>query len=140
MIRSRVVALLVLGSLILAVAGQSSAQVKYVDEQGNTHYVGSEQLIPEQYRAKAKAIGPLPSVRVGGQQGGAPYTGSYGSGYSGGSSRIDREDAKNARNLENAAEQNLQQKREDQQKRDSFNRCVGSKRSNNGQSGTQSCF
>jgi len=53
MIRSRVVALLVLGSLILPVAGQSIAQVRYVDEKGNSHWVGSEAQVPEQYRDKA---------------------------------------------------------------------------------------
>ena len=53
MIRPRVVARLVLGSLVLAVAGQSTAQVRYVDEKGNSHWVGSEAQVPEQYRDKA---------------------------------------------------------------------------------------
>jgi hypothetical protein len=140
MIRLRTFALLVIAGLIVTPAGQSSAQVKYVDEAGNTHYAQSEAMVPEQYRAKTKAVGALPSVMMPGAQGGAPYTGSSGSSYSRGSSRIDQEDAQNRQNLQSAAEQNLQQKREDQQKRDSFNRCVGSNRSSNGQSGTQSCF
>lgn len=54
MIRSRVVALLVLGSLILAVAGQAASQVRYTDENGGAHWVASEAQVPEQYRDKIK--------------------------------------------------------------------------------------
>ncbi len=55
MIRSRGVALLVLGSLILAVAGQSAAQVRYVDEKGNSHWVRSEsQVDAERARDQAR--------------------------------------------------------------------------------------
>jgi hypothetical protein len=73
MIRSRVVALLVLGSLILAVAGRSAAQpVRYVDENGSTHYAQNESMVPEQYRGKLQGLGNLPTVRVeGSQQGGS---------------------------------------------------------------------
>lgn len=53
MVRSRVVALLVLGSLILAVAGQSAAQVRYVDDKGQSHWVQSEAQVPEKYRQGA---------------------------------------------------------------------------------------
>lgn len=52
MIRSRVVALVVLGSLILAVAGQSIAQVRYVDEKGNSHWVEFENQVPNRDRDK----------------------------------------------------------------------------------------
>src|SRR5260370_23287937 len=55
MIGSRVVALLVLGSLILAIAGQSAAQVRYVDETGGVHWAQSAEQIPEKYRGKASA-------------------------------------------------------------------------------------
>ncbi|SRR5712692_3400565 len=61
MIRSRVVALLVLGSLILAVAGQSAAQVRYVDDKGQSHWVQSEAQVPEQYKGKV-ATPSLPPV------------------------------------------------------------------------------
>jgi len=50
---SRAVALLVLGSVILAVAGQSAAQVRFVGEQGATHWVGSAEMVPEMYRQGA---------------------------------------------------------------------------------------
>ena len=57
------------------VAGQSTAQVRYVDEQGVTHWVQSADMVPEQYRAKA-ATPQLPAVRLKGTQGPAEYTGS----------------------------------------------------------------
>ncbi len=132
MICLRIFAFLVLASLIVLPAGQSSAQVKYVDEQGNTHYVQSDSMVPEQYRAKAKPIGPLPTVRAEGAQGGRPYTGLYG-GYGGssGPSMVEREAEQNAQRIRSAAEQNLEQKRQDKAKQDAFNRCVGTK---------QTCF
>ncbi|HEV8531354.1 MAG TPA: hypothetical protein VGT00_08055 [Methylomirabilota bacterium] len=129
MMRLRTLAFLLLAGLIFIPAGQSSAQVKYVDEQGNTHYVQLDSMVPEQYRAKAKPIGRLPTVRAEGAQGGRPYTGLYGSyGGNSGPSRVDREDEANAQRMRSAAEQNLQQKREDKARQDEFNRCVGTKR------------
>ena len=53
MIRLRTFALLVLVGLIVLPAGQSSAQVKYVDENGNSHWVQSENQVPERYQGKA---------------------------------------------------------------------------------------
>jgi hypothetical protein len=53
MIRLRTFALLVLAGLIVVPAGQSSAQVKYVDENGNSHWVQSESQVPERYQGKA---------------------------------------------------------------------------------------
>lgn len=85
MIRSRAAALVVLGSLVLAVAGQSAAQVRYVDEQGNAHWAQSSDLVPEKYRAAA-TLPVLPSVTYKGAQGGAVVPGG-GTSYSPSSSR-----------------------------------------------------
>jgi hypothetical protein len=124
MIRIRTSALLVLAGLIVIPAGPSFGQVKYLDEAGNTHYVQSDSMVPEQYRAKTKAVGPLPSVSTPGAQGGRPYSGPlYGVG---GSSRMEQEEQQRARNMTNAAEQNAGQKRADDAKKDAYNRCVGS--------------
>jgi hypothetical protein len=61
MILLRTFALLVLAGLIVIPAGQSSAQVKYVDEKGNSHWVQSEDEVPERYRGKA-ATPNLPMI------------------------------------------------------------------------------
>jgi len=111
---------------ILALARPTSAQVKYVDEAGVTHYAQSGWMVPERYRAKAKRLGPLPFVSVtgpmqGGSPGGLPPVGNSGP------SRIDLEDAENARNMRDAAEKNLAQKKSDEAKKAEFNRCVGDK-------------
>ena len=112
---------------ILMVAGPTSAQVKYVDDAGVTHYAQSELMVPGRYRAKAKRLGSLPFVSVSGpMQGGSPGGLSPVGGQSG-PSRIDLEDAENARNMRDAAEKNLAQKKSDEAKKAEFNRCVGDK-------------
>jgi len=112
---------------LLVVAGPTSAQVKYVDETGATHYAQSEWMVPERYRAKAKRLGSLPFVSVSGPMQGGSYGGLSPVGGHSGPSRIDLEDAENARNMREAAEKNLAQKRNDEAKRAEFNRCVGDK-------------
>ena len=115
--------------VVLVVAGPTSAQVKYVDEAGVTHYAQSEWMVPERYRAKAKRPGPLPFVSVSGpMQGGLPG-GSSPAGGPSGPSRIELQDAENARNMREAAEKSLAQRRDDEAKKAEFNRCVGEKRS-----------
>ena len=112
---------------MLAVAGPTSAQVKYVDEAGVTHYAQSESMVPERYRTKAKRLGSLPSVSVSGPMQGGSYGGLPPVGGHSGPSRIDLENTENARNMRDAAEKNLAQKRSDEAKRAEFNRCVGDK-------------
>ena len=113
---------------LLVVAGPTSAQVKYVDEAGATHYAQSEWMVPERYRTKAKRLGSLPFVSVSGpMQGGGSSSGLSPAGGPSGPSRIDLEDAENARNMREAAEKSLAQKRNDEAKRAEFNRCVGEK-------------
>ena len=122
----------IVGALVamLAVAGPASAQVKYEDDAGVTHYAQSELMVPERYRAKVKRLGPLPFVSLSGpMQGGSPGVLSPVGGPSG-PSRIDLEDAENARNMRDAAEKNLAQKRSDEAKKAEFNRCVGDKQRN----------
>jgi len=114
---------------VLVVAGPTSAQVKYVDEAGVTHYAQSEWMVPERYRAKAKRPGSLPFVSVSGPMQGGSSGGLSPAGGSSGPSRIDLEDAENARNMREAAEKSLAQRRNDEAKRAEFNRCVGEKRS-----------
>jgi hypothetical protein len=60
----RTFALLVLTALIVIPAGQSSAQVRYVDEQGNPHWVQGPDQVPERYRGKVTSP-PLPKLRSG---------------------------------------------------------------------------
>jgi len=112
---------------VLVVAGPTSAQVKYVDEAGVTHYAQSEWMVPERYRAKAKRLGSLPSVSLSGPMQGGSYGGLSPVAGHGGPSRRELEDAENARNMREAAEKNLAQKRSDETKRAEFNRCVGDK-------------
>ena len=112
---------------LLAVAGPTSAQVKYIDETGGTHYAQSEWMVPERYRAKAKRLGSLPFVSVSGPMQGGSSGGLSPVGGQSGPSRIDLEDAENARNMREAAERNLAQKRSDEAKRAEFNRCLGDK-------------
>ena len=114
---------------MLVVAGPTSAQVKYVDESGVTHYAQSEWMVPERYRAKAKRPSSLPFVSVSGPMQGASSGGLSPAGGPSGPSRIDLEDAENARNMREAAEKSLAQRRNDEAKRAEFNRCVGEKRS-----------
>ena len=117
--------LVALGLLVLP--GPVLAQVKYVDEAGNTHYAQSEAMVPARYRAKAKPLPRLPSVRTPGAQGGAEWSGPLRGGYSGGPTRVEQEDQQRARDMTGAAAQNAAQKRQDQAKKDEFNRCVGDK-------------
>jgi len=72
-------------ALALTCVAPADAQVRYVDEQGGTHWAQSADLVPEKYRAAATRP-TLPSVSYKGEQGGAfvPGGGSYG-GSSGGS-------------------------------------------------------
>ena len=112
---------------IFVVVEPTSAQVKYIDEAGVTHYTQSEWMVPERYRAKAKRPGSLPFVSVSGpMQGGSSGGVSPVVGQSG-PSRIDLQDAENARNMRDAAERNLAERRSDEAKRAEFNRCVGEK-------------
>jgi len=103
------------------------AQVKYVDDAGNTHYAQSEAMVPQRYRAKAKPLPRLPSVRTPGAQGGAEWSGPLRGGYSGGPTRVEQEDQQRARDMSNAAAQSAALKRQDQAKKDEVNRCVGDK-------------
>ena len=112
---------------VLALAGPAFAQVKYVDEAGNTHYAQSEGMVPKQYRAKAKSLPRLPWVRMPGAQGGADWSGPLQTGPSGGPTRVEKEDHQRAQEMSSAAAQNAAQKREDQSRKDEFNRCVGTK-------------
>ena len=40
---------------LIALAGPAFAQVKYTDDKGQTHYVGSIEQVPAQYRPKPPA-------------------------------------------------------------------------------------
>jgi hypothetical protein len=114
--------------VVFALAGPAVAQVKYVDEAGNSHYVQNENMVPEQYRAKVRPVTSLPSVRIDGPQGGAPYSGPmYGVGQFG-SGRLESQDRRQQNDYRQAGEQNLAQKRADEAKRAACNRSTGSAR------------
>lgn len=115
---------IVAGLAVLALAGPVSAQVKYVDEAGITHYAQTESMVPERYRPKAKPVRRLPPVRTPGAQGGAEWSGPLRGGPSG-PSRVEKEDQQRAREMSNAAAQNAARKQEEQARKDEFNRCVG---------------
>src|SRR5438128_8609957 len=51
-------------AMLLAAAGVTEAQVRYVDGQGQVHWVQAEAQIPEQYRQSATAP-QLPSLGQG---------------------------------------------------------------------------
>jgi hypothetical protein len=51
--------------LTLAFVSQAFAQVKYVDERGVTHYVGSAEQVPAQYRDQTEAARLAPVTRYG---------------------------------------------------------------------------
>jgi hypothetical protein len=51
--------------LMLAFVSQASAQVKYVDERGVTHYVGSAEQVPAQYRDQTEAARLAPVTGYG---------------------------------------------------------------------------
>jgi hypothetical protein len=118
---------LVAALAVLALAGPAFAQVKYVDEAGNPHYAQSENMVPKRYRAKAKPLPRLPWVRIPGTQGGAEWSGPLQKGSAMGPTRVEMEDQQRAGEMASAAAQNAAQKREDQSKKDEFNRCVGTK-------------
>lgn len=46
--------------------GAAQAQLKYLDENGQTHYVQNENLVPEKYRGKAKPINQPTSLEGNG--------------------------------------------------------------------------
>jgi hypothetical protein len=50
--------------MLLGLVGSAWAQVKYTDEAGNAHYVGTLDQVPEKYRAKAGQVGSLPQIRA----------------------------------------------------------------------------
>jgi hypothetical protein len=143
----RTVALVVLAGPIVFPAGKSFGQLKYVDEAGTSHYVQSEAMVPEQYRAKTKSVGSLPSVNLSGSMQAEVRGGSLLPSRSSGQSRMEREDEERKQNMKRAAEENLKEKHADQRKRDDYNRCVGSNSSSGsagstsyGRSSGPSCF
>ncbi len=57
------------GAMLLATAGVADAQVRYVDAQGQAHWVQAPEQVPERYRSAATTI---PSASQRSQ--GAPWT------------------------------------------------------------------